>query len=128
MFGVAFLIFLNNRILAAETNAHKSTICQIIAGPSTYNGAHVQIRGRIEGNGLDTLLIVDNKCPDVGISIEFEKPSKLADSLMSAVIENHFLVREKLIVATLTGVFEDRPTERPRRLIRVSRVDALKIE
>jgi hypothetical protein len=54
-------------------SSNPATVCALADHPVNYRDSFVSVTGRIESDGLESVLIVDDKCPTVGFPLRYSE-------------------------------------------------------
>jgi hypothetical protein len=130
------LVLLTNSAAAADPKpdgVRAVTVCQLASRPQDFNSLQVRVSGKIEGNGIDLIIVTDDQCPELGVALDASplvSKSSLVMRMSDAVAENRLLkpTERRSIFATITGSYHFQSDKIPRRLINMRSVQSLKIK
>jgi hypothetical protein len=119
---------------AAGTRAtpRRASVCDLATYPKRFDGLLVRVRGTIEGNGRNKMLIKDDACPELGVGLEGAVDAS-NDPNMTRMTDAWHEFRwqkeseQKTIRATIIGTYHYNEVDVPVRLLVMESVHNLTI-
>ncbi len=117
----------------AEPNvpALELTLCELVIGAAKYDGRVVSVHAVVESDGIERTGLTDDHCPKVGVALAILDKSTTRSDVHELVVAifggDRVGTADKLIVATLSGIFHHHPNKFPSRVLDLQAVQNLSI-
>jgi hypothetical protein len=127
--AILMLLFANSLPAQGDVERKivKTTVCAISREPAKFNLQWVRIPAQIESDSFEFTGLVDSTCKNDAISLDYYGKYKGHDELDTAIHSPMPGTVDKDISGIFIGIFEWRPSKRPRRLLILKGVENLEV-
>jgi hypothetical protein len=107
----------------------RTTLCSIVKSPAKFDHKLVSFTAQYDGDGIERVVLIDKACGGLGIDPWYTPNSvRGMEALDSAIRQDHWGFRGKVITATFIGRFRLHDGRRPARILMLHEVRDVKCD